>query len=132
MLYVSVGRNTIITLKNGLIGIQGNGRMTENKIPEKCQFTEGIDTCKLTECSKNIMGMCTKKGSKNYPDVPHRTQFERIKLFDIDEMAEFLTRKTKCVFCDDETMQEKTDCASLKECTEYCKWKQWLQSEVTE
>lgn len=58
--------------------------------------------------------------------------FEQIKNMSIDEMSEFLTRKTKCVFCDDEIMQEKTDCVSLKECTEYCKWKKYLESEVGE
>lgn len=59
------------------------------------------------------------------------TRFDFIKSMDIDEMAEFLTRTTKCVFCDDEVMQEKTDCVSLKDCTEYCKWKQWLEGETT-
>ena len=55
-----------------------------------CNFYEGIDTCKEQKCDKNIMGMCTKKGSKNYPNVPHRTYFEKLKLMNIDELAKQL------------------------------------------
>lgn len=58
------------------------------------------------------------------------TNNDRINDMSLEEKAEFLTRKTKCALCDDEVMQEKTDCISLKACTEYCHWKQWLESEA--
>ena len=86
-----------------------------------CNFYEGIDTCKEQKCDKNIMGMCTKKGSKNYPDVPHRTQFERIKLMSVDEIAEFLNSTTGQIALKLNDKYVLNDKASLR---------LWLESEV--
>lgn len=90
-----------------------------------CNFYEGIDTCKEQKCDKNIMGMCTKKGSKNYPDVPHRTNFERIKLMNIDEMAELISTGNVCCQC----VYENENCTN-KSCREG--HKKWLLSDVEE
>lgn len=103
--------------------------------PDNCPFIEGTNTCKLTECSKNIMGMCTKKGSKNYPDVPHRTNFEKLKLMNIDEFAkqmavnEFNTLVQFCKFMNIQYDKEQL-IVLLPERT--AEWKKLLESEVEE
>lgn len=73
-----------------------------------------------------------KESVKTTSLLKRKTNNDRINEMSIEEKAEFLTRKTKCIFCDDEVMREQTDCRSLKACTEYCKWKQWLESEAEE
>lgn len=59
-------------------------------IPKECKFTDGIDICELKECSYNILGMCTKKGSKNHSATKPFTNFQKIKMMNVDEMVEHL------------------------------------------
>ena len=77
--------------------------------------------------------MCTKKGSKNYPDVPHRTYFEKLKLMNIDELAKQLainelnTITQVCEFMNLEYDKQEA-ITLLAERTE--EWKTLLESEV--
>lgn len=90
----------------------------------KCEFKEGIDECHETKCDKNIMGMCAKKGSKNYPDIPKRTNFEKIKLMNIDELAEFMSNQLVVCPLNDYVCEP---CEYCDDCI-----KRWLESEVEE
>ena len=101
-----------------------------------CNFYEGIDTCKEQKCDKNIMGMCTKKGSKNYPDVPHRTYFEKLKLMNIEQLSGFLAEeimKNRMAELPLEIRQKisKTEIKMTKLCL-FREYYKWLQSEVEE
>ena len=91
-----------------------------------CLFYEGIDKCTEKECYNNILGMCVKKGSANNKVVKPFTNFQHLKMLNVDEMAEFLDGLTKecgsreCGNCplniDDEECSKKTI-------------KKWLESE---
>lgn len=95
---------------------------------ENCPFYEGIDTCNITKCDKNILGMCAKKGSKNHPEIRHRTNFERFKLMGVDELANFIddiTRHCANDDCDNCPLESAFPC-DVFALTE------WLKSEVEE